>query len=355
MHSHPTRNGYPVWTPSEDAYITEQFGIISIKEMSIVLGRTVSAIRNRRLLIGVSGKDKFRWSPEKDDFIRNRYAVRDGRAVGEKSLAAEIGCSSVTVSRRARKLGLTDQCANKRDDQGRYPRKPAKYSTDEERRAAKSASSRQRWKNQPHPRGMLGKHHSDVTKQHLSEITKRMNASFTPEQREAIRIKARRTNEKIYGTIGTPMSRLNSGYSRSASAGFREDLGFFVRSGWEANYARYLNLLLSLDLIEGWQYESETFVFYGEDDGAIAYTPDFSVLGTDGDVVYHEVKGWMNEASKERLQRMEKYYPEIRIILIDESAYTALTSLRDHIENWEHDRREVVITEQASDEPRYIA
>lgn len=37
--------------------------------------------------------------------------------------------------------------------------------------------------------------------------------------------------------------------------GFREDLGFSVRSRWEANFARYLKLLKEQGEILGWGYD----------------------------------------------------------------------------------------------------
>ena len=46
------------------------------------------------------------------------------------------------------------------------------------------------------------------------------------------------------------------------SGGRRDDLdGLFVRSSWEANYARYLNWLVKLGEIKGWEYEADTFAF----------------------------------------------------------------------------------------------
>ena len=44
--------------------------------------------------------------------------------------------------------------------------------------------------------------------------------------------------------------------------GKREDLNnLFVRSSWEANYARYLNWLVGLGEIKSWEYEPEEFEF----------------------------------------------------------------------------------------------
>ena len=82
--------------------------------------------------------------------------------------------------------------------------------------------------------------------------------------------------------------------------GKREDLGFYVRSGWEANYARYLKWLVSIRHIARWEYEPETFEFPVKR-GSRFYTPDFKITNLDGTIEFHEVKGWMDQASRTRI------------------------------------------------------
>jgi len=127
-----------------------------------------------------------------------------------------------------------------------------------------------------------------------------------------------------------------TGLSRG-KAGKRADLnGLFVRSRWEANYARYLNWLISQKQILKWEYEPETFEFKTIKKGNRFYTPDFKVTNLDGSVEYHEVKGWMNPESATKLRRMAKYYPEIKIIVIDQVLYKKLKGqIKRLIPNWE--------------------
>jgi hypothetical protein len=129
---------------------------------------------------------------------------------------------------------------------------------------------------------------------------------------------------------------MHNGYSRG-KAGKRDDLeGLYVRSSWEANYARYLNWLKRVGEIAGWEYEADTFEFVAIKRGIRTYTPDFKVYENDGSVFYHEVKGWMDDKSVTRLNRMAKYYPEIPIILIDQKAYTAIArTMKCILSNWE--------------------
>ena len=119
--------------------------------------------------------------------------------------------------------------------------------------------------------------------------------------------------------------------------GKREDLGgLYVRSSWEANYTRYLNWLVEQEQILKWQYEADEFIFKPIKRGCRSYLPDFKIYNLDGTIEYHEVKGWMDAKSKTKLKRMEKYYPNIKLILIDKDAYYAIRrDIRYMIPNWE--------------------
>lgn len=135
---------------------------------------------------------------------------------------------------------------------------------------------------------------------------------------------------KGYSKINT----FTSAYSRTKS-GKRADIGIFVRSSWEANYARYLNWLVSLKQIKSWQYEEKTFEFPVKK-GSKFYTPDFTVINNNASVEYHEVKGWMDQKSKTKLRRMAKYFPAIKLVLIDEPVYKEIkTKVSKMVANWE--------------------
>lgn len=122
--------------------------------------------------------------------------------------------------------------------------------------------------------------------------------------------------------------------------GKRADLADrYFRSSWEANWARYLNWLISLGEIKSWEYEVDTFEFMEIKRGARFYTPDFKVFARDGSFVYHEVKGWMDPTSKTKLKRMTKYYPEVKVILIDRPYYRDVAKkLFGVIPGWEGKR-----------------
>jgi len=122
---------------------------------------------------------------------------------------------------------------------------------------------------------------------------------------------------------------------RRSKGGFREDIQIYVRSSWEANYCRYLNWLKANGKIKAWSYETETFPFPIKR-GAIDYKPDFKVEYADGHIEYHEVKGWLDPTSKTKLKRMAKYYPDIKLILIDGPVYHDLSKIFKRVlPHWE--------------------
>ena len=120
-------------------------------------------------------------------------------------------------------------------------------------------------------------------------------------------------------------------------SGKRADLdNLYVRSAWEANYARYLNFLVKIKDIKKWQYEPDTFIFEAIKRGTRSYMPDFKVFNNDDSIEYHEVKGWMDSKSITRAKRMTKYYPLIKIKLIDKVWFKAnKANLSSIIIGWE--------------------
>lgn len=110
----------------------------------------------------------------------------------------------------------------------------------------------------------------------------------------------------------------------------------FYRSSWEANYARYLQWLKERGEIVEWEHEPETFWFLHIKRGVRSYLPDFRITERSGATIYHEVKGYMDRASKTKLARMARCYPEVRIIVIDQRQYRSITNVVARmVEGWE--------------------
>lgn len=134
------------------------------------------------------------------------------------------------------------------------------------------------------------------------------------------------------------MSQLNRSprARNSAKGGFRSDLGLYVRSSWEANYARYLNWLVEADQIAAWEYEPDTFQFQDSRSPVKVYTPDFKVFGLNGNYYYHEIKGYLSPRSQEQIAQMRSEYAAEPLILIDSRTYKGLEkAVARYVPNWE--------------------
>ena len=123
------------------------------------------------------------------------------------------------------------------------------------------------------------------------------------------RIMSPRTRAKLALRVAERLRENPSAFSRKqvSKGGWRDDLGRFVRSSWEANYARFLTFSKVR-----WEYEPKTFWFPVKR-GTRSYTPDFYLPDEDA---YHEIKGWLDPKSMTKLKRMAKYYPDVKIVVI---------------------------------------
>jgi len=172
------------------------------------------------------------------------------------------------------------------------------------------------WKARGHPRGMLGKHHSEEVRQRMS--IGHMGQKVTIQQIE----KAMKTKLAKYGWVAPPFNRMKASWK----CGIAEDLrdGNYYRSSWERNYARYLNFLMKhFGEIKKWEYEPETFWFEKIKRGMRSYKPDFKIFFKDGHIEYHEVKGWMDKRSLTKIKRMRIYH-KIEIKIIDKVFFKSI-------------------------------
>lgn len=108
----------------------------------------------------------------------------------------------------------------------------------------------------------------------------------------------------------------------------------YMRSLWEINYAHYLNFLVKHKNIIKWEYEPDVFWFHGIKRGTNNYKPDFKIYNNDGTIEYHEVKGYMDAKSRTKIRRMAMHHPKVRLIVVDEEGYKAITKVRAMIPNW---------------------
>ena len=117
----------------------------------------------------------------------------------------------------------------------------------------------------------------------------------------------------------------------------------YMRSRWEANYARLLDALAMgivtdntlPSRVVAWLYEPCRFEF-PERKGARDYTPDFMLILANGEVVFDEVKGFMSSTDVTRFKRFRKHYPELPFRVIDERLYRSIEQKLAHVvPGWE--------------------
>jgi hypothetical protein len=194
----------------------------------------------------------------------------------------------------------------------------------------------ERIKRNGHPRGMLGKKHTLETLAIVSESSKRQWANMRLTQTGLMAPEARKkSNERLQKAKELMDPTRN--YSR-ANAGKRPDLGeIHFRSSWEANYARYLNLLMKMKIVEWWDFEQETFWFETIRRGVRSYKPDFRVKYKNDPIVeYVEVKGWITAKDRTKWKRMKKYHPRIKLVVVGKKQYeTIRNKWRSSIPTWE--------------------
>ena len=204
-----------------------------------------------------------------------------------------------------------------------------KASFTEERRAKMAEITRSRIARNGHPKGMKGKHHTTDVKMLLSRKSK----DFWQNKSEEELDKLSRKQSKTVRERGLT-ERMNATWK----SGWREIGGKrkFFRSRWEANYARYLQVLKVRGEILDWLHEPDVFWFEQIKRGTLSYLPDFKVFMPDGSIEYHEVKGWMDARSATQQKRMKKYYPCVCVKLIQAKEYKAIEiEYSSLVEGWE--------------------
>lgn len=97
------------------------------------------------------------------------------------------------------------------------------------------------------------------------------------------------------------ISRKKGNAYQHTKTGYRKDIDLNVRSSWEANFVRILNLY-KIDF----KFEPTVFPFPIKR-GTKGYTPDFLLTRNDEWV---EIKGYLDDKSKIKLKRFKRYFPD---------------------------------------------
>lgn len=282
----------------------------SVHKTGAELGIHGGSVHERLVKLGIQKKMNV-FTPEDDRLLVQLYNTY--ARIGELDiLAKHFGRTKHFLCRQAKRLGLTD------------PNRPKPYLPQ-----LSSEAQKERIRVNGHSRGMLGKKHS------RESLSKMMGRPQSEEQKNAT---SQRMFERWHSMTPEERIAFSGDAKRSWKAAWREIGGVrkYYRSRWEANYARYLEWLKKRGEIRSWKHEPKTFWFLAIKRGTRSYLPDFEVVENNGTASYHEVKGWMDDASRVKLKRMAKYYPEEKIVLIDRAAYMAIAkTMKRIIVDWE--------------------
>jgi DNA polymerase III alpha subunit len=142
----------------------------------------------------------------------------------------------------------------------------------------------------------------------------------------AAEIKAK-ISAKVSGKNNPMYGRPPKATKTYTKSGYREDLDHYVRSSWEADMARVFRYL-------GWeyQYEPRTFELVRADGWTLTYTPDFYVPEQS---TWYEIKGWMDNASAEKIALFKEQYPECNLIVIDKTLFAEFQVKYSTLVEWE--------------------
>ena len=295
------------WSPAEEQLLMNNYQTMTVDSLAEKLGRTPGQVRGKKERMGLNVTFlSTQWTTAETSLLRQYYQVAGKTGLINLIKLAEIlGRDKANVCRKAVELGLETSMYRKGVKQPKQARFPGLdlsiYRT-----------------NNPHPKGMLGKHHSEEAKKRIgaasliSESWKN-RPPMTQERRQQVSLQS------------IALNKSGNGYSRTKKGW--EVIGekrYFFKSAWEVNYANYLEFLKKAHHIADWLYEPETFWFEKIRRGVRSYTPDFKVTYPDGTIEYHEVKGWMDAKSKTKLARMKTYHKSIKMVLVDEEQYRAL-------------------------------
>lgn len=291
------------WKEEDVKWLIENYPLVGKKASALKLNKTEGSIRGKASLLNL-----------KQD--RDSLFFKDWQ---ERAAKSKVG-----KERPGHAKAMAEHYKNG---------KILSFEMTEDRRANISNKAKERIRVNGHPKGFRGKNHSKEVKNLISQSAIEMWS----DPNSKVNQDEFRQNVSDRASMMHREGKLKGGYSRGKQ-GRREDLdNIFFRSSWEANYARYLNLLISQGQLYKWEFESETFWFEKIKRGVRSYLPDFKLWETkDSKPYYVEIKGWMDAKSKTKLNRMRIYYPDVRIDVVASKEYAEIKNkLSILIPGWE--------------------
>lgn len=276
----------------------------SVWKVAPEVGICGQSVWERLKKLGVVDKD--RWTKQQLNILRQSYSDNPSNTLHINQLVNIIGKPKTSISGKAKRMGLTTNRYRKRD---------------KIMRLAISKRQKEWHKTHEHP----NKAEMQIR---VCPACGMFFEAIPSDNRKYCSTKCSYNRTQVYG---------HQGY---AKIGIRADLNNqYFRSRWEANYARYLNYLISIgEPILKWEYEPERFNFSKVRTKPYYYTPDFCIIFTDNHREYHEIKGWDYGNGQKARRRFRKYFPQHRLILRNKVWYSSLfkKGVDKVIPNWEY-------------------
>lgn len=278
-----------------------------------IKGQYVASVLKKN---GVKMKNP-RFSKQEELFLIDNY---EKYASQQKlsELSKILGRTKQFICRKAKNLGLTDT--------------HRRYDLSKEQKEKKSEIAENRIKKYGHPKGMLGKKHSDAFKEKMSKKIatiwkENYNLLMTEHRRNALSDNMMKLQEKGL------LNRSSRCYNTKLIIG---DYTYNLKSNWEFNIVMYLEYIKLLGLIDEWSYEKERFTFDVNEFGIRSYTPDFFIT-KNGYTRIIELKGWNDEKSINKRKLMNTFYPNVEIEVWDQNKYYLIEKeYKQKINTWDY-------------------
>lgn len=236
-----------------------------------------------------------------------RVLLSDREACQRTKLCAGCGQEFIDESKSGRKNCCSRKCQNLKMIRTR--RDNDSYERTDEQNAKLSATLKKKYEDGWNPN----------TPEHREKLSHSMRERWSS---GAMARMTRATCQEKYGVNHWTQCHDWESHPSIWKGGFREDLGRYFRSSWEANFARYLSFENRI-----WKYEPQRFFF---SDGT-SYLPDFLV-----DDTWIEIKGWMSKEGQRKIDMFHKEFSHLRFELVDGVKYKQLElEYKELITTWE--------------------
>jgi len=318
------------WNKNEEDFLMKNYPTKGLNFVAKHLGRDRGSVSHKADRMGISFEKIKPWSEKEIKKVFKLYKTKGLKYTANKlnrtlpSVAGVVAKYKLKTDLEDRKKRISATLKKKFKEDALY--RGHLLSTSQiirrpESRAKLSASLKKYYKTHAYPESaklklsklFKGKIVKESTKEKLRAYRGPLASRYGKKISKIARKKLIRSLIKAYaeGRKKVPVSKKYKG-------GFRKDLGFVVRSTYEANFARILNYLKIK-----YDYEPKRFKIVLPNNKISTYLPDFVIKNK----YIFEVKGFFEDDAEEKFHIFKKQYPEYKTRLITMPIYYCLLSL----------------------------